>query len=138
MTLSAVVGPVGDPPRGLPLNYWVRLEAGQANLSPEAAWALAVLFEEMDAVELLEGAYAIDRTASPQFKAAIREEVERRRGEGRGYRSSGWERALAVAGAFSDQHDPQNRRSSDFAGQSAGLSVIGGRGKLATRRRVAA
>lgn len=120
-TLCTMIGPVGDPPKGLRDTQISRLEDGRRNLTVEEAWRLADLYEEIDAYELLAAARAVSPNSSETFKAAIRAEADRRRrGEVLGY--LGYERALAaVAATSSDLHDHTKVGSWDLAGQRLAL-----------------
>lgn len=87
--LSAEVGRVGDPPKALGRTKLDRLETGQRNVSPEIAWRLVELFEELDAWALLAAARAVDPDASEEYRQATLQEAERRRAV---YRESGGNR----------------------------------------------
>jgi transcriptional regulator with XRE-family HTH domain len=80
-TLTAAIGPIGNPPRGIAPNQLTRLEQGRRNLSAEEAWRLIELFDEpeFDALEVLKAAGLVPSDSSPQFGAAVLEEAESRR-----------------------------------------------------------
>src|SRR5437773_1496383 len=48
-----------------------RIEAGQRYLTTEEAWRFVEIYPEVDALELLRAANAIDEEASPEFRAMI-------------------------------------------------------------------
>jgi transcriptional regulator with XRE-family HTH domain len=127
-TLCTMIGPVGNPPRGLRDTQVGRVEAGERNLTAEEAWRLADLYPELDAYELLEAARAVSPYSSEAFKDAIREEAERRRqGEASGFRR--YDMVLATAAtaltALTDLHDQTNGHCSDQAGQRPDRTAIG-------------
>ncbi|HEV8653175.1 MAG TPA: helix-turn-helix transcriptional regulator [Actinomycetes bacterium] len=116
-TVATMIGPVGNPPKGLRDTQIGRLEAGERNLTAEEAWRLADLYSEIDAWKLLEEARAVSPLSSPAFKDAVREEARRRRsGEAMGFRR--YDMVLAAAAdATSDLHDHTKVGLWDRAGQ---------------------
>jgi transcriptional regulator with XRE-family HTH domain len=56
-----------------------RIEAGDRALSAEEAWRFVEIYPELDALELLRAANAIDEDASPEFRSMIEAEAARRR-----------------------------------------------------------
>jgi hypothetical protein len=56
-----------------------RIEAGARALTTEEAWRFVEIYPELDALELLRAANAIDEEASPQFRSMIEAEAVRRR-----------------------------------------------------------
>jgi transcriptional regulator with XRE-family HTH domain len=102
-TMTAIIGPLGDPPRGLSPNQLTRLEEGRRNISSDEAWRLIEIFDEpeFDAWEVLKAARIVPPDSSPRLRAAVLEEAEsRRRGAGNDRR---WDRQLQVAEVASGQ-----------------------------------
>jgi hypothetical protein len=56
-----------------------RVEAGERALTTEEAWRFVEVYPELDALELLRAANAIDEEASPEVRAMIEAEAARRR-----------------------------------------------------------
>jgi hypothetical protein len=56
-----------------------RIEAGERALTAEEAWRFVEVYPELDALELLRAANAIDEDASPEFRSMIEAEAARRR-----------------------------------------------------------
>jgi hypothetical protein len=56
-----------------------RIEAGERAVSAEEAWRFVEIYPELDALELLRAANAIDEVASPEFRSMIEAEAARRR-----------------------------------------------------------
>ena len=79
-----------------------RIEDGARALTTEEAWRFVEIYPEVDALELLLAANAIDEEASPEFRATIETEAARRRET---YRQGGnrrrSERAIRVVAAAS-------------------------------------
>jgi transcriptional regulator with XRE-family HTH domain len=85
-----------------------RIEAGERALSAEEAWRFVEIYPELDALDLLRAANAIDEDASPEFRSMIEAEAVRRREsfrQGGNRRRS--ERAMKVGTHASDILDRQ-------------------------------
>jgi transcriptional regulator with XRE-family HTH domain len=80
--LAAMIGPVGNPPRGLVPNQIDRIEKGLRNLPADEAWRLVDLYDEIDPWDILAAARVVDPDSSDEFRQAIREEADRRRRRG--------------------------------------------------------
>jgi transcriptional regulator with XRE-family HTH domain len=102
-TLSAMIGPVGDPPQALGRTPVTRLEQGRRNISAEIAWRLIELFDEpeFDPWEVLEAARVVPPDSSAQLRAAVLAEAESRRRVSAGLAQ--WGR-LSVAPEASTHH----------------------------------
>jgi transcriptional regulator with XRE-family HTH domain len=79
--LSAMIGPVGDPPHALGRTPVTRLEQGRRNISAEIAWRLIEIFDEpqFDPWEVLTAARVVPPDSSAQLRAAVLKEAESRR-----------------------------------------------------------
>lgn len=79
-----------------------RIEAGDRALTTEESWRFVEIYPELDALDLLRAANAIDEEASPEFREMIEAEAARRR---EAYRQGGnrrrSERAMRVVNAAS-------------------------------------
>lgn len=98
-----------------------RVEDGARFLTTEEAWRFVEIYPELDALELLRAANAIDEEASPEFRAMIEAEAVRRR---ESYRQGGnrrrSERAMRVVTRAGDVAMAATQASSDQEGSTMG------------------